>query len=109
MPAHVLYATCLRMTVGPTSRVIFLASVAVQLSCGRAATRDDCDAMLKKHVELKLADESNVAVRAQKTAEYTQMLRSQVDACVGRKLTDGYLNCVKSALTEDALKACRKD
>ncbi len=81
----------------------------LQLSCGRSATRDDCDAMLKKHVELKLADESNAALRAQKTADYTQMLRGQVDACVGRKLTDSYLSCVKSAASESALKACRKD
>ena len=88
-------------------RVLLLGVVAV--SCGRSATRADCDAMLKKHVELKLADESNVALRAQKTADYTQMLRGQVDACVGRKLTDSYLNCVKNALTEDALKACRKN
>lgn len=77
--------------------------------CGRSATREDCEAMLRKHIEVKLADESNVALRAQKTAEYTQMLKPQVDACVGRKLTDAYLNCVKNAANLDALRACRKE
>lgn len=77
--------------------------------CGRPATREDCDAMLKKSIELKLVDENNAEVRAQKLADYTQMLRSQVDGCIGRRVTDDYLRCVKSATSDAQLKACRKE
>lgn len=77
--------------------------------CGRPATKADCDVILEKSamIELeaqKVTDQAEVAKRieAVRTAQGEQLLAK----CVGRRVTDKAMACVRTAKTAEQVDRC---
>ena len=76
--------------------------------CGRKATRVDCEAVVDKNVEVKLkADGVTDPPLVQKRKEELRAsLKEDIDKCVGKRVTDGMLACVKRAETAEQIDKC---
>src|SRR5512147_1335463 len=71
--------------------------------CGRKATRVDCEIVVDRNVELQLkalgvVDPSIVAKRRD---EMRAAMKDDIDKCVGKRVTDGMMACVKTAETAE--------
>jgi hypothetical protein len=82
--------------------------VAALAGCGRKATRADCEAVVDKNVEVKLKAEGVVdpALVDKRKAELRASLKDDIDRCVGKRVTDGMLTCVKGAETAEQIDKC---
>lgn len=76
--------------------------------CGRKATRGDCEAVVDRNVEVKLKAEGTVdpTVIEKRKEELRASLREDIDRCVGKRVTDSMLACVKSADTPEQIDKC---
>ncbi len=104
-PWGACYATRVSM------RRFFAALVFASLvSCGRRANRADCEVVVDQNVEVQLramgvVDPSTVDKRKD---EMRSALRDDIDKCVGRRVTDGMLGCVRRAQTAKQIDECLK-
>jgi hypothetical protein len=98
----------------PKARVRAAAATVAALigavACGRPATREDCELIIDKNVELemkqmKIADQ--VAIDKRK-AEIRASMEGQLKGCIGKRVTDGMMKCVRNANTTDAIDACMR-
>jgi hypothetical protein len=82
--------------------------VAVVAGCGRKATREDCEAVVDKNVELQLKalGVGDPAVVGKRREEMRAAMRDDIDKCVGKRVTDGMMTCVKSAETAETIDKC---
>ncbi len=81
----------------------------VLAGCGHPATREECNEIFNKSAEIelrlqnvtepKLVAERTAAVRAAKGDELIQK-------CVGRRITDGAMECVRKATSAPEMDAC---
>jgi hypothetical protein len=85
-----------------------LALALFALGCGRKATRADCELVVDKNVEVKLkADGMTDPELIQKRKdELRASLKDDIDKCVGKRVTDGMLECVKRATTPVEIDKC---
>jgi|GEM_PF-918105 len=101
----------------PTSRserilpgvfAVFALAAAFGAGCGRPATRADCEIVVDKNVDLKLEKEgvTDPAVVAKRREEIRAALREDIDRCVGKRVTDAMMSCVKSARSIEAFDKC---
>ena len=83
-------------------------AVCLLLGCGRKATRADCELVVDRNVEVKLkSDGMTDPVLVQKRKEELRAsLRDDIDKCVGRRVTEGMLACVKGAATPEQIDKC---
>ncbi len=78
------------------------------IACGRAATEEDCKLIVDRNVELQLRGMNIVdpeAVR-KKQEEIRAKLGNELSGCIGRRVTNGTMDCVKQASTKEAVQAC---
>jgi hypothetical protein len=94
------------------ARLVSLASAlvfAVALAgCGRKATREDCEAVVDRNVELQLKalGVTDPATVAKRRDEMRGSMKDDIDKCVGKRVTDAMMACVKSAETADKIDKC---
>ena len=76
--------------------------------CGRKATREDCDLVVDRNVELQLSalGVSDAAVVAKRRDEMKASMKDDIDKCVGKRVTDGMIACVKSAESPEKIDKC---
>jgi hypothetical protein len=78
-------------------------------ACGHKATEADCKLIVDRSIEVQLDAQgiTDPAVRA-KQRETLQKKAGDVDikGCIGRRVTDGMLECVRRAKTPDEVTAC---
>jgi hypothetical protein len=77
--------------------------------CGHPASREECTVIFDKSAELelhaqrvtdaKLVEERVAAVRAARGEEL-------IGKCVGRRITDRAISCVKASQTDDEMDRC---
>lgn len=87
---------------GMTSRVLFwLAALALAtggLACGRKATVEDCQQIVKRVVELELQSVVSQQELGSEVMQAQQTFKEQaLSHCVGRRITDNSLACVAAA------------
>ncbi len=89
-------------------RLLLTFAIVCVAGCGRKATRADCEAFFDKNVEVKLkADGTTDPVLVQKRKdELRASLKEDIDKCVGKRITDGMLTCVKGAETAEQIDKC---
>ena len=86
-----------------------LSTVAVLLvGCGRKATRADCELVVDKNVEVKLKSDGLIepALVQKRKEELRASLKDDIDKCVGKRVSDGMLTCVKGAETAEQIDKC---
>lgn len=76
--------------------------------CGRKATRTDCDTVVDRNVEVKLKADgvTDPSLIAKRKEELRASLKDDIDKCVGKRITDGMMACVKAAETPDQIDRC---
>lgn len=76
--------------------------------CGRKATRADCELVVDKNVEVKLRADgvTDPPVVQKRKDELRASLKEDIDKCVGKRVTDGMLTCVKGAQTAEQIDKC---
>ena len=86
--------------------VLFLAPMLV--GCGRKATREDCEVVVDKNVELQLKalGVTDPAIVTKRRDEMRAAMHDDIDKCIGKRVTDGMMTCVKNAETADKIDKC---
>jgi len=89
-------------------RALVAIAVISLVGCGRKATRADCELVVDKNVEVKLRADglTDPALVDKRKEELRASLRDDIDKCVGRRVTDGMLACVKGAQTPEQIDKC---
>jgi F420-dependent methylenetetrahydromethanopterin dehydrogenase len=86
-----------------------LALLLAATACGHKATEADCRLIVDRSIEVQLDVQgiTDPAARA-KEKETLEKKAGDVDikGCLGRRVTEGMLLCVKSAKTPDQVTAC---
>ncbi len=78
--------------------------------CGRKATQADCDLIIDRYVEVQMhAMNINDPVAIEKRAAQMRAdMKDQLKDCVGKRVTDSMLACVKQAQTNDEIDKCTR-
>jgi hypothetical protein len=88
--------------------LLSLLAALATVSCGRRATKADCDIILDRMVVVKLKARN---ITDKPSIEKMQKeLRTTAEAdfpgCVGRRITDSAMACIKKAETQEAIVKC---
>ena len=86
------------------------AIVLVSVACGRPATREDCELIIDKNVELEMKQmkiDDPVAIEKRKT-EIRATMEGQLKGCIGKRVTDGMMKCVRNAKSTDEIDGCMR-
>ena len=80
-------------------------------ACTREATEADCELIVSRNVELQMkamntTDPAAIAKVQQEIRQDQQMKDDLRSKCLGRKVTDGMINCVRNAKTSDEISQC---
>ena len=96
-------ATAIRVRV-----VTALAACVVLAGCGRKATEADCQTIVDRNVEVQLHAMSitDPVVIAKKQEELRAEMKDGMKDCIGRRVTDSMMSCVKLAKTSDEINDC---
>ena len=88
--------------------LVAVPAVLVMLGCGRKATREDCEIVVDRNVELQLKalGVTDPAIVAKRRDEMRASMKDDIDKCVGKRVTDGNMACVKSAETAEKIDKC---
>lgn len=99
----------------PPRRRVLLAPLAVLLAlasaaCGRKATREDCEAIVNRNVSVQLQamNISDAELIKKKQIELRDQLQGEIDTCIGKRVTDGMMACVKQATTPEQIDKCMR-
>lgn len=87
-------------------RLLVIAWVLCAAGCGRPATEDECRIILRRAAELQLKgrlDASPEVVKSELDAIEASMKGAMMQKCVGKRITDSALECVKRARTSEQL------
>lgn len=90
-------------------RVAFSAVLLFLLAgCGRKATRQDCEVIVDRNVEVQLKAQGTVDPEtiAKRKDEMRNDMKDRIDQCVGKRVTDAMMACVKGAETADQIDKC---
>lgn len=89
---------------GLGARAIGVLLVALTLGCGREATVEDCQQIVKRIVELELESVVPEQELSAEVQQAQQAFRERASAdCVGRRITEKALACVAAAKTAEAV------
>jgi hypothetical protein len=77
-------------------------------ACGRRATAADCQLILDRSVELQMKelDKGDPEAIAKRQAVLRQELEGEMKDCIGRRITDQMMACVRGATTTTELERC---
>lgn len=79
-------------------------AAAMLAGCGRKATVEDCEQIVRRIAELELTGVVPAAELSTEVADAQQRFRERALAdCVGRRITDRSLECVARATTAEAV------
>lgn len=89
-------------------RPVLVLSLLVLAGCGRKATRADCELFVDRNVEVQLKRQGTTDAKLveQEKAKDREFFKQKIDECVGKRITDGMIACVKNAETTDQIDKC---
>ena len=98
----------LRVTALMRRLLLTVVACFLMLGCGRKATRSDCETVVDRNVEVKLMADgvTDPATIAKRKDELRSSLKDDIDKCVGKRITDGMMECVKKATTPEQIDKC---
>jgi hypothetical protein len=77
--------------------------------CGHKASESDCQLIVDRMIEVQLDAQKVTDPDERKRQKDIMMNRStgvDMKDCLGRRLTDGMLACVKKSQTQDEIQTC---
>lgn len=89
--------------------IVFLALLSLFVTaCGRKATREDCEMVVERNIEVKLKADgvTDPGVIQKRKDELKGILKDDIDKCVGKRVTEGMMTCVKGAQTAEQIDKC---
>jgi len=91
-------------------RSLLFGAAVTLAGCGRRATEADCQLIVDKSVELQMKEmEKTDPVAIQKRQDALRHeLEPEMKECVGRRITDKMMACVKGAQQSADLETCVK-
>jgi len=77
-------------------------------ACGRPATREDCELIIDRNVELQMKQMqiTEQAAIDKRKAEIRGTMADQLKGCVGKRVTDKMMACVRTAASADEIDQC---
>lgn len=80
-------------------------SAALAWGCGRPATEQECQEILRQAAELELRERlgNDELIESEVKAIEASMHESMMQKCVGKRITEGALACIRQAKTVDQL------
>jgi hypothetical protein len=101
----------MRRSVVPTLSCIALSLAALAgglAGCGRRATREDCELIVDRNVEVGLRTQGTLdpTVIQKRKDEMRTDMKERIDQCIGKRVTDREMACVKAAETPDQIDKC---
>jgi hypothetical protein len=92
------------------SALVLAVSAAAAIGCGRKATEADCQLIVDRNVELqmKALNINDPVVIAKKQDELRGEMKGELQQCVGRRVTDGIMDCVKVAKSTAEISECMR-
>ena len=78
------------------------------LGCGHPATEEECKALFDKSVEVEMRElaKADDVIIAKKKEELRKSFGDDLKACIGKRVTDNSMNCVRKATTAAELMDC---
>lgn len=78
------------------------------MGCGRRATKADCEIIVDRMVVVKLKSKNitDPASIEKMQGDLRKDADTDLQGCVGRRITDSAMACIKKADTEDAIIKC---
>lgn len=85
-----------------------IGALVVLAGCGRKATREDCEVVVDRNVEvqMKALGVSDPDAIAKRRTEMHASMKDDIDKCVGKRVTDAMIACVKTADSVEAIDKC---
>jgi hypothetical protein len=79
-------------------------------ACGRKAQRADCEIVVDRNVELQLAalGIKDPQVVSKRRDEMRASMKDDIDRCVGKRVTDGMMACIKTAESAEKIDKCMR-
>ena len=79
-----------------------------QSGCGRKATEADCDLIIDRNTEvaMKAINITDPNAITKKQAQIRADMKEELKDCVGRRISDTIINCVRAAQTTDEINKC---
>jgi hypothetical protein len=95
-------------TVGIAGMVLGGMMAALVCACGRPATREDCELIIDRNVELQMKQMqiTEQAAIDKRKAEIRATMADQLKGCVGKRVTDKMMACVRTAGSADEIDQC---
>ncbi len=80
------------------------------LGCGRKATREDCELIVDRNAEVMLKSMGIVdpAAVGKRQEELRGSMKADIDECIGKRITDGMIACVKTAESAEQITKCMR-
>ena len=78
-------------------------------ACGHPASREECEEIFSRSAEIELRSQAidDPAVIAERTAAARQAKGEEIiERCVGKRITDSAMSCVRAAKTGDEMDRC---
>ena len=111
-PSPARLASAIFGSLSPKAKHLAIATLAATATvmlggCGHPATREECDQIIDKVVELELRGQNinDPAVVAQRKVDTRNKLGAELlKKCEGRKMTNSTMACVKAATSYDDIE-----
>jgi hypothetical protein len=89
-------------------RLVLLLAALALTSCGRRATQADCDVILDRMVVVKLKQRNVTDPESisKLQGELRKSAETDLQGCVGRRITDSAMACIRKAETQEAIVKC---
>ncbi len=88
--------------------IVLVVLVLVATGCGRKATRADCELVVDRNIEVKLRADgvTDPEVIQKRKDELRASLKDDIDKCIGKRVTDSMMACVRTAETAEQIDKC---
>ncbi len=91
-----------------STAALALGVVVLLSGCGRIATEEDCRLIYDKNVEVEMRtlEKADQATIDKKKNDLKSMFEADLKQCVGKRISDSVMACIKSAQTSEEMAKC---
>lgn len=98
-----------RVAAVPAIMSLMAAGLTLLAGCGHPASVDECEVIFQRTVEIELRGQNITdpkVIEQRKADVRASRGKDLIDRCVGRRITDRAVACVRTASTSDEVDRC---